>query len=407
MKWCKILSIWLLIAAWPSGLGAQSPSQAETTVNALGLSGVPGFVLLDNAPQVVERPGSASELSISILSQTSGGLNFPDRYGLEIAPFWMGNAFQDLSFSEYSRNASWREAFKRTFSLSLATDLIDESELAGPSAIVGIGTRFSLFTGAVDTTETAYVQTLSEIRTLLGERSSTLAKDIAERHATLLSNDREYQMLDSLRKAAADNDNEDQERRFNTLLAERDRQMLQDLEQERDARLRQNEERLREHSESLSERRVGPTLELAGAAALHFPERDFDSGRVARWGAWATGGYTGRKVSLLAVARFLYDDLVIGTDARSLDFGGRLIYDESSGRFSISGEAVYRAGISEGTDNRYRLDVSIAYALDASKTINFTFGRDFKGTTASDGNLLALLNLVLGFGSDRPGFPLH
>ncbi len=44
---------------------------------------------------------------------------------------------------------------------------------------------------------------------------------------------------------------------------------------------------------------------------------------------------------------------------------------------------------------------NVSYAFVANKDITFSFGRNFGGTTTTNGNLVAALNLLLGFGGQK------
>jgi hypothetical protein len=41
------------------------------------------------------------------------------------------------------------------------------------------------------------------------------------------------------------------------------------------------------------------------------------------------------------------------------------------------------------------------YALFKNQKLTFSFGRDFDGTISKDGNLIAALTLIAGFGNKR------
>jgi hypothetical protein len=80
------------------------------------------------------------------------------------------------------------------------------------------------------------------------------------------------------------------------------------------------------------------------------------------------------------------------------DYGFRGIWDIPGGKVSVSGEAVLRY-LHKQSDERWRLALMVDYHVGKSKTLSLTFGRSFEGEQS--GNLLALLNLLLGFGSTR------
>ena len=148
-------------------------------------------------------------------------------------------------------------------------------------------------------------------------------------------------------------------------------------------------------------RREGFKLDVAGGVAGDFPSRVSSYGKLTRWGAWTTAGYEGGHFGGLGVLR------MIGSQSRertlrstSVDIGARLLYDDQK-KFNVSIEGVVRYLKTDAeTDKLYRLAFVGEYGLANSKKLSFTFGRDFEG--AQSGNVLALLALVLGFGSNRP-----
>ncbi|GAF75795.1 unnamed protein product, partial [marine sediment metagenome] len=153
-------------------------------------------------------------------------------------------------------------------------------------------------------------------------------------------------------------------------------------------------------------RRIGWKLDVAGGAVADFPQRVFDDGSFNRWGAWLTGGYEWKKWSVLGVFRYLgdQDDSDVGdqddSDESSIDLGGRIVFDNFK-RFSLSAEAVARIFSNRSThDNQWRLAFLFDYAIAKNKSISFTFGRDFED--GQSGNLILLVNILLGFGSNRP-----
>jgi len=145
-------------------------------------------------------------------------------------------------------------------------------------------------------------------------------------------------------------------------------------------------------------RRIGWKLDIAGGMVADFPQRVFDDGSINRWGAWLTGGYEWRKWSTLSVFRYMGNRN--DSDESSFDFGGRIIFDNYK-QFSLSTEAVYRKFPNRSiNDNKKRIALLFDYAIAKNKSISFTFGRDFEGKQSGD--LISLVNILLGFGSKRP-----
>ena len=86
----------------------------------------------------------------------------------------------------------------------------------------------------------------------------------------------------------------------------------------------------------------------------------------------------------------------------TFDTGFRYILGESQAKLNASLEAVYRSYFTESeADNSWRLMFNIDYAILKNQKLTFSFGKNYDGTTTKDGNLIAALGMVFGFGNKR------
>jgi hypothetical protein len=159
--------------------------------------------------------------------------------------------------------------------------------------------------------------------------------------------------------------------------------------------------------------RKGLFLDFDAGFAYDFPDNRFGNGNFYRGGAWLTGGNENGNtgVTTLFIARYLFNPesvfadpngLIKQKDISAFDAGIRLLLTAAKGRFILSGESIYRSLLGNyGIDPSWRLVFNSEYDVGLNKKLTFSFGRDFDGTLSKGGNLIAALNLIMGFGTER------
>lgn len=361
---------------------AQTLPDTTVTLQLLRAPDAPGSVLLGGAPSAVEAPGTLRALAVSAYTRATEGDLF-DAFAVQVAPFWLGG-IRNLSYADYEAGTTNPvEAIRRTLAVSAATDRLDLGQ-AEPTPAVALGLRASLQVGAIDRAYQGYGARRDSATAQLARATRTFRQAVEAAQA----GDAEIQRLTAEIAVSSG----EQRRELIQSRATREAAVAKGVEVTIQADAA-------EAIGTLPERRVGASWDVAGAWALAFPDADFDGAETYRWGLWTTVGYTGRAGTLLAVARYLREPGAFGGPEESaFDAGGRLLWDAPSGALSLSAEAVYRVGLDDGTDDRYRIAGDLSYALAPDRAIAFTLGRDFDGEP--NGNVLALLRLVAQFGSD-------
>ncbi|MGB3617832.1 MAG: hypothetical protein WBA12_06910, partial [Catalinimonas sp.] len=73
-------------------------------------------------------------------------------------------------------------------------------------------------------------------------------------------------------------------------------------------------------------------------------------------------------------------------------------------RFRASGELLRRGSLNRPTvEPTYRYALLMTYTVAPNRMVSFTLGKSFdERGPQTGGNLIAALNLVLGFGAERP-----
>ncbi|PKK83029.1 MAG: hypothetical protein CVT49_10825 [candidate division Zixibacteria bacterium HGW-Zixibacteria-1] len=361
----------------------------------------PGFVLMGIEPAAVERPGTSNDLMISILNNTNDLNNFPRNMAVEIMPYWIFWG-QKIKYEDYSSNRPGANLLQ-SLSLSLTTSIDDAIE---DSAVTSqaVGIRFSLFRGRIIEEMDREIDSLSRslleryAYEFLSEADSLDAvKELAAKAIDILRNrienggdsvrlDAEIEVYaEILEKISARRTAAGENAKINI-----DTEFLEDN--------KTIIERLRKLITDRQLKRLGFKADFAGGMVYDFPNNDFDKGKFRRWGAWMTAGYEWRKWSMLGVIRCLTNDN--NGDSTVIDFGSRIILDNVK-KLSLSAEAIYRyyPNLTDG-DDEYRLALQFDYAIARNKSVSFTFGRDFEGKQS--GNLISIINIIMGFGSDRP-----
>ena len=68
---------------------AQAQEDSTADFDLLIAPASPGFILLDKAPSSIERPGTVTDLAITIFEQTEDLSSIPNNFAVEFSPFWL------------------------------------------------------------------------------------------------------------------------------------------------------------------------------------------------------------------------------------------------------------------------------------------------------------------------------
>ncbi len=393
-KLCVIVVLAALTAAFSGhSMVLAQPAEADSgrtseSFDLLLAPASPGFVLLGIAPTAVERPGTPSDLAMTVLNNTRNFSALPENFALEFSPYWLFFG-QNIGYSSYAAD-NVGSNIAQTLSFSIATTSDAETSTDPTSTSLGIGVRFSLLRGSIDQEFNDYAKKLETLYSNLGEISLRTTQKRAQMTATDTTIRKLVIQLQSAEPAMIP--------LIETALAQKQSAIDNQAEAEVREELRANYDKLQAIATGLRLRRIGWKLDLAGGFVVDFPQSQFDNGSLNRTGAWLTGGYEWTNFSFLSLARYLggHDD----SNNNSIDLGGRLILDNVK-KFSLSAESVYRSFPDRDSDkSEYRLAFSLDYAIAKNKALSFSFGRDFEGKQS--GNLISMINLILGFGSERP-----
>lgn len=382
-------------------------SQDDETISLdlLRTPSSPGFTILGINPTEVDRPNTTTDFMANIQNTSKNFTEFPRSYSIEMSPAWLFCSGLMKKWGDFKSN-KLRENILQSLTVSFATtsDSKDSIEFTN----LGMGIKFSIFRGEIDEEFGNYKGEMDILRSDLGKIHEIILKSID----TVYNNDT---ILIKMRKEALTTpDPEVLEKK----IQDRQKYLLDSLDLlKKDFKdslynLDKLANNVKETVSNLKYRRIGLKMDFAGGLALNFPYENFDSLKVFRWGAWLNTGYewqSGWSIFLLGrylrnIDRSIIDDSnnVLIKSFGNLDVGGSIYFDNLFG-FTISGELIYRHY--QDVDNvkaKYKASLNVSYELAKNKLLTFTFGRDFEGNTETGGNVIAALNLALGFGSLRP-----
>lgn len=409
-------------------LQAQSSIDTTVKVDLLKAPSSPASNLLGIAPSDIDKPTDVSAFMLSLQSATGSFNRLPSNYAIDIAPYWFfKNAKKGDITTEGFKRSSGKNVLKQTLVVSFAFRNPDstETELNAKSAFGGLGFKFSIFRGnydAVTKKALADIKKLQDIKLRkLGIRMAAY-KESADPEIIELKkkqkaffkgfdpNDRSPENQRKFDEIINSNEYKQTRKALSEKLKE-----IADMDFAAADSMAANSEldkEIQQTAASFQTARVGFTWDVAGGISAEFRNKRFDNSKLYNAGIWTTLGYTdtiyGAGLLLLRLLHnpdkiFAKDNLTnaIG-DITTFDAGLRYIYSKPQGKFSASLEAIYRSVLSsDSIDPSWRLVFNADYAIWQNQKLTFSFGRNFDGTISKDGNLIAALTFLTGFGNKR------
>ena len=425
-----ILLAILLIVFANNSLIAQSEVDTTVSLDILTIPNSPAFNLLEISPAAVDKPTTPNDFAISVANASNNFSLLPKNYAVEFLPI----SFFPKSKNSYARFTNdtnyvktWNEKLwntvSQTFLISGGFSTEDSVNTTMPDFIKtrsGVGFKFSLVRGKIDHDFEAYKNSIDSVRVrlkALHDDNEAFLTRIRENDAVLKSLDRERdsnvaiqvhtakeikdpvartEKLDNLKKELS-NINIRRDLRMELLKQER---MNSEIEYAKE---------LKKSIEQIKFKRYGLMVDFAGGMVLGFRNDDFQNSIVQQYAFWFNGGYACKKgFSFMGVARYS-NALNAITDAQGskkdkafYDLGGKIEFQTDDNKFSVNGEIIDR--ISTATPlTRYTFNAS--YQVGKNQALTFSVGKAFAGTAQYGGNLIAALNYIKTFGSNRSVVP--
>jgi|GEM_PF-429453 len=420
-------------------LAHAAQAQLDTTtieLDVLRAPASPASVLLGVAESDIQRPSDLTSFMVSLRQATSDLSQLPKNYAIDLAPAWLLGAHNsaidmlgiDADGTEKPVNVGTTIWQSLVISSAVKDPDAVEGTTADPSA--GFGFKFSLVRGGVTA---ASRNSLIKVRTALRNYNYALhdtvrvviaddpmLKEIsAAMDSVKLTINRTDSALD--RADLTENDRIHLETLRTTLAAlkvsyarqKADRAAALSVPVSADASLFAEElSAMKMAAEKFKVERKGFFWDLAGGLVLDFRDRRLDNSTITSAGVWTTLSWeTDEHVSFQLLGRYLLNpgsvfmgeaDSLETQDIRTMDGGTRLTFDPPEGRFTFSGEALYRTVLDmDGIEPTWRVVANTQYATGSNDLLTFSFGRNFDGTLTKDGNLIAALSFLVGLGGKR------
>ncbi len=399
----RILLFYFL--SFSQGVNSQLTIDTTITLDLLKAPSSPAFTILGIAPSDIERPTDLAAFTLSLQQATNNFTALPRSYAVQVAPFLLAN--RKFTLNEFDNN---KHIFKQSFLLSAGfthqgpqgqedVDSLKTSRL-------GLGLKFSFVRPRWSAeTRKRYSALVAAQQQLLTEYQNKEAQNIE-----LLQKRKALQSL-YLKEPKTESDQAQI-----LALAKEIGALTEALGDNINNGLETSSEvyaLVQKSAIEMKNERKGFFVDFAGGFALDFRDNRFDNSNVYRGGAWLTGGLEGGNNGLTAlfITRYLYNpetlfaapnNMLQTSDVSTFDAGARLLLSAAKGKFTLSTEALYRSVFNVAEiDPSWRFVLNTEYDVGRNKKLTFTFGKDFDGTISTGGNVIAALNLILGFGGER------
>lgn len=402
--------LFMLFAAYGISLSAQD---ATVKLDLLKAPSSPASNLLGFATTDIDKPTDVSSFMLSLQSATSSFSKLPSNYAVDIAPYFLFKKAGDVTLKGL-KSKEYKDVFRQTFVLSMAIRNPDSSEVSfnRTSTYAGLGFKFSIFRGRYDSKTESKLDTISWYQ-------DTILHHLEEAAANWKKqNDPEVIALRMrLREMAAGKTDEElaaliQSPAYKAVQDALNQRMQAFLDKDKNEIEAAMEANIRRIASKFQTNRIGWTWDVNGGISSEFRNKRFNDSKVHNAGVWTNFGYTHEKGhSFLGLVRYLYNpDQIFAKDnapndianISTLDAGFRYAFSAPQSKFSCSLEGIYRSVLSSETiDPSWRIIFNADYAIWENQKLTFSFGRNFDGTISKDGNLIAALTFLTGFGNRR------
>lgn len=365
----------------------------------------PASNMLGIASEEVTRPTDLTSFMLGLRQASDEFTKLPSNYAIDIAPLWLFDrngkkanlTKMVMRQGGDTAGSSWGERVLQGTVFSTAVKGIGTGDTSSYPE-TGIGFRMALFTPPVNKEAQTRFNSLRALHKAIAQWDSL---ELARAFKSVRYEELKQKQKDpKYSKAEQDSYGDSASYVLADLLEKQDPISVEDLK--RSASLL---------AEGFAMDRQGFFMDFSAGLALEFVDRDFNNGQFNRGGFWLTTGYTCPGFTTTAMGRMIFeppveivleDSTTRRDNVRNGDLGVSIAFDQNGRPFTFSLEGLMRwQQIGDTKDDTWRLVANASYAFKANKAVTFSFGRNFDGTNSSGGNLVAALNLLLGFGGDK------
>ncbi|RZJ51767.1 MAG: hypothetical protein EOO44_13900 [Flavobacterium sp.] len=407
----KLLILYSFFCLLAANLYAQ-----DIEVDILKAPSSPASNLLGIATTDIDKPTDISSFMVSVQSASNSFTSFPSNYSMDFSPYYLLAKGKTDFTTKGLQNTDFKNIFKQTLVISLAISNPDSTNTSFnyKSTYGGLGFKFSIFRGQYDSITKAKLDSITTIQDKINQLSNT------EIEEWLNSNDEEYKTLLQKRKDLLKGAVTAEE--ITKVIESEKYKKVQDQLNDKFENFKKSDEKAKLFDEiriiaaDFQTQRIGFSWDVNGGVSGEFRNRNFDNSKLFNAGIWTNFGYTNEKgIAFLGLLRYLYNpDKILALDNNinefedisTLDAGARIAYSKSQSKFSCSIEGIYRSVLNGNQiDPSWKMIFNADYSVFKNKKLTFSFGRDFDGTISKDGNLIAALTLIAGFGNNKISQP--
>jgi hypothetical protein len=393
----KYLFLAITLLSVTRGFTQDNASKIDTTIslNLLRAPLSPASSLLGISPNEIQRPTEVKSFMLSLQNAMQNITTLPSSFAIDVAPYWFGK-------DKISQQLSERQSIFKTLVLSIAAKNLQTKAKIDSTTQIGIGFKISLLTGTFDRADVIKLNGFFEdyanefTKTEKSDKTYMAITSKIDSIGKRLVRIRDNAPMDELQKLAIQIDS------LSNLKTQRIEQLSVSFLKERKGNVK----------DFLATKpiRTGVKLDVAGGLVWDFPETKFDNAKVLKSSVWLTGGYEHKNgFAVLGIVRYQFNPdkrfadekgILKTKSVSTLDGGVRLNFQTEDSPFVISSEYIYRSIIGENLRS-WRWVMNASYEVSSNTILTLSLGRDFDKTFKSDGNLIAALNLVKGFGKSK------
>ncbi|MFZ4547944.1 MAG: hypothetical protein ACOYN4_10945 [Bacteroidales bacterium] len=430
-----LLILVLVIAFFNKNLKAQSEIDTTVNLDILTVPNSPAFNLLEISPAAVDKPTTPNDFAISIANASNNFSVLPRNYAVEFLPISFFPKSKE-SYAKFTNDAayvkSWNQKLwntvSQTFLISGGFSTDENVETTTPDFIKtrsGLGFKFSLTRGKIDTAFEEYKNSIDVIRSQLKVLHSVIDNKwethkqtdmaylmFASQRDTLMNVMKRVSMDSTLtlnEKAEKNNYLKKQFDELNKLKTFAEDEYKTMMLKEDSSALVYAAQALKKQIEQIKFKRYGWLMDFAGGMVIGFRNDNFQNSVLQQYAFWFNGGYACKQgFSFMALARYsnlknaFVDAQGVNSDKAFYDFGGKIEFQTNDNKLSLNGEIISR--VSTGLP-LVRYTFNAGYQVGKNQALTLSVGKAFAGTAQYGGNLIAALNFVKTFGSSRSLVP--